>query len=110
MRIWILGFGFESIYKHESKSSIVVRILIYVYEEQKGSVRLGSQFSMNFSITNGTRQGSVLSPALFSAYLDDLLKSLRSKGLGCHIGGIWMGAAGYADDLLLMAPSRNSMS
>ena len=24
--------------------------------------------------------------------------------------GIWMGAVGYADDLLLMAPSRCSMS
>ena len=49
----------------------------------------------------------MLSPLLFSVYLDGLLKYLRRKGLGCHIGGIWYGACGYADDLLLMAPSRD---
>ena len=56
-------------------------------------------------ITNGTRQGSVLSPTLFSVYLDDLLQELRHLGVGCHVGGVWVGAAGYADDLILLAPS-----
>ena len=27
--------------------------------------------------------------------------------LGCHIKGFWVGACGYADDLILMAPSRD---
>ncbi len=48
-----------------------------------------------FPIVNGTRQGSVLSPALFAVYVDGLLKELRSLGLGCHIGGIYMGAVGF---------------
>ena len=26
--------------------------------------------------------------------------------LGCHIGGYWFGACGYADDLILLAPNR----
>ena len=30
-------------------------------------------------------------------------------GLGCHMGGVWVGAAGYADDLILLAPSRTAM-
>ena len=55
-------------------------------------------------------QGSVLSPIFFSLYLDDLLKKLRKAGLGCHISGEWFGAAGYADDLILMSPSREAMS
>jgi hypothetical protein len=59
-----------------------------------------------FRLTNGTRQGSVLSPLLFSVYLDDLLTELRSLQLGCHIGGLWYGACGYADDLILLAPNR----
>ena len=63
-----------------------------------------------FYITNGTRQGSVLSPTLFSVYLDGLLKELRNQGLGCHVAGVWMGAAGYADDLALLAQSRETMS
>ena len=51
----------------------------------------------------------VLSPILFSLYIDGLLQKLRHQGLGCHVGGTWMGAAGYADDLALKAPSRQSM-
>ena len=88
---------------------IVVRALICVYEEQKGCVTWSGTRSTSFSITNGTRQGSVLSPTLFSVYLDDLLKELRHTGLGCHMGGVWVGAAGYADDLILLAPSRTAM-
>ena len=86
---------------------IVVRVLVFVYEEQTGWVKLAGKRSTPFKITNGTRQGSVLSPVLFSVYLDDLLKELRKLQLGCHIGGYWLGGCGYADDLILMAPSRD---
>jgi hypothetical protein len=86
---------------------VVVRCLIYMYEEQTGYVKLAGKKSSTFQITNGTRQGSVMSPALFSVYLDDLIQELRTLGLGCHIGGWWMGACGYADDLILLAPVRS---
>ena len=51
----------------------------------------------------------MLSPTLFSVYLDDLLVELRSIGLGCHVAGLWIGAVAFADDLLLLAPSRSAM-
>ena len=85
-------------------------MLIHIYTEQEAWVRWGSQKSSTFRITNGTRQGSVLSPALFCVYLDDLLKELRQLGLGCHMAGLWVGAVGFADDLLLLAPSRGAMA
>ena len=87
---------------------IVVRVLVCVYEEQQGCASWSGVKSSSFSIRNGTRQGSVLSPCLFSVYIDDLLKRLRYSGLGCHMGGMWVGAAGYADDLILLAPSRSA--
>ena len=90
--------------------TIVIRMLIYIYMEQEAWVRWGNVRSDTFSITNGTRQGSVLSPALFAVYLDDLLLELRSYRLGCHMAGLWIGAVGFADDLLLMAPSRSAMA
>ena len=48
----------------------------------------------------------MLSPILFSVYLDDLLGDLRRLQLGCHIAGFWFGAFGYEDDLILLAPNR----
>ena len=58
---------------------------------------------------NGTRQGSILSPALFAVYVDDLLVELRKLGIGCQVAGVYMGAVGFCDDLLLLAPTRDGM-
>ena len=85
---------------------IVVRVLVFMYEEQTGWVTLAGRQSSPFTLTNGTRQGSVLSPLIFSVYLDDLLRELRRLQLGCSIAGCWYGACGYADDLIILAPNR----
>ena len=85
---------------------LVVRVLSFIYEEQSGCVRLVGESSEPFSLKNGTRQGSVLSPALWCIYLDGLLEELRRKKLGCYVAGLWMGACAYADDLLCLAPTR----
>ena len=65
--------------------------------------------SKDFGITNGTRQGSCLYPALFSLYMDDLLLELRNSGLGCYVGGLFAGAGSYCDDLVLLGPTRSSL-
>ena len=77
----------------------MVRALLYVYTKQEAWVKWGNVCSEAFSISNGTRQGSILSPAIFSVYIDDLIKDLRNLGLGCRIGGVWMAAVGYANNL-----------
>ena len=86
---------------------IVIRVLVFIYEEQTGWVKIGGLWSEEFGISNGTRLGSVLSPSLFSVYLDDLLVQLRKLSLGCHIGGYWLGVLVFADDLILLALCRN---
>ena len=86
--------------------AVVIQVLVFMYEEQEGCVKLGGRRSSSFRITNGTRQGSVLYPVLFSVSLDDLLAELRRLQLGCHIGGWCFGALGNADDLILLAPNR----
>ena len=89
--------------------AIVIRTLIFIYEEQTAWVSWGSARSAQFGIVNGTRQGSVLSPGFFSVYIDELLVKLRKSGVACHIGGRFFGAAGYADDIILLAPCRSAM-
>jgi len=57
---------------------------------------------------NGVKQGGVLSPVLFCVYVDGLLKSLQSTGVGCFIGNIYTAILAYADDTVLLAPTANA--
>ena len=77
--------------------------------EQYGWVRWGDAKSSQMSLSNGTRQGALLSPILWSVYADPMLSRLRHLGLGAKICGLFAGAVLFADDVLLIAPSRNSM-
>ena len=81
----------------------MVRAIIVVYEKQFAWVRWGMARSEMFPIVNGTRQGSVLSPALFSIYMDEILHNLRDLGVGCYVGEVLLDDADY---LVLLAPTR----
>ena len=60
-------------------------------------------------VKNGVRQGAVLSPTLFSLYMNSLLLQLKDSGFGCHIGNEFYGALAYADDVALLCPSRSGL-
>ena len=60
---------------------------------------------VNFNVSNGVKQGGVISPILFCCYIDQLFSQLlEHSGLGCHGGVSCAGAFGYADDIALVAP------
>ena len=52
-------------------------------------VRWGEIVSSQFSVSNGVKQGGVMSPVLFTVYLDNLLKNLRQCNIGCKIGATY---------------------
>ena len=56
-------------------------------------------------MSQGVRQGGVLSPILFSLYVDDALVRLNETDLGCNLCGLFINAIMYADDIILMSPS-----
>lgn len=60
-------------------------------------------------VYNGVKQGGVLSPLLFSLYLDNLLINLAQSGYGCYIGHQFTGALAYADDVILLSPSVHGL-
>ena len=89
---------------------LTVRLLLNMYTEQKLQVKWNGILSDKFGVTNGVRQGGVLSPLFYSIYIDDLLEKLKRNGIGCHIGHHFVGAFGYADDLILLSPSLSGLT
>ena len=87
-------------------SFCVMRIMLYIYENQRCHVKWAAEFSDLFSVSNGVRQGAVSSTILFAVYIDDLLSLLKGSRLGCHIDNVFVGAFVFADDILLFAASR----
>ena len=70
----------------------VVRFLSSWYSSQMMKVGWDKSLSAPFHVSNGVRQGGVLSPVLFSVYLDGLLQKLADSGVGCHWGHLFAGA------------------
>jgi hypothetical protein len=67
-------------------------------------IRWGDKLSRSFRVSNGVRQGGVISPLLFNVYTDELSNLLCASGVGC-IMGIRINHIMYADDLCLLATS-----
>ena len=87
---------------------LVARFLASLYTSQLVRVKWNDYVTYPFNVSNGVKQGGVLSPILFTLYLDELLNNLRKSGYGCHIGNVFLGALAYADDVTLISPSRTA--
>ena len=88
---------------------VIIRFLIKMYTCQKLRIKWGNELSPEIPVSNGVKQGGVLSPILFCIYIDKLLQRLKVSGYGCHIGDIFFGALGYTDDVTLLASRLSSL-
>ena len=88
---------------------LIARFLARLYTSQKCCVKWGHTHSRQFNVQNGIKQGGVLSPVLFCIYMDELLLRLKGSKFGCYIGHIFMGAFGYADDIVVLSPMKQGL-
>ena len=86
-----------------------LNLLIYWYLNLSCCCQWNGVKSNFFKVTTGTKQGGVLSPKIFTLYVDDLISRLRRRGIGCHIILLFLACILYADDLCLVAPTRGAM-
>ena len=90
-------------------SPLILRCILFIYTNQSCNVRWGNAHSSSFQVTNGVRQGAVSSPILFCIYIDKLIKQLRYSSIGCQISNVYLGVWVYADDIILLSPSRRGL-
>ncbi len=82
----------------EGVPKYIVRILSYWYAHQTMQVKWDDCVSTPFQVSNGVRQGSILSPILFNFYMNSLSKELKMCKTGCMVGSTVVNHLMYADD------------
>ena len=69
----------------------------------------GNELSNEFKVENWAKQGAILSPTLFSIYIDGIFDTLKTSRLGCTIKNNYHGAIAYTDDIVLLSPYRDGL-
>lgn len=64
---------------------------------------------VDVTIERGVRQGDPISPKLFTAVLDDVMSRLEWQTKGVNVEGKWLPYIAYADDIAVLATSRNEL-
>ena len=85
--------------------SIILRLLMNMYLINSAVVRWNNATSSPFKVCNGVKQGGVLSPYLFTLYVQPLIDEVRESKLGCHVGHLTCNIFMYADDIILLSPT-----
>jgi hypothetical protein len=97
----------------------MLRMVASLYRSTEGCVRVNDQCTASFPIVRGVRQGGVLSPLLFVAFINDILDQMRREGLGVRVPQIerdtpWsppckLDGLLWADDIVLLAESPEGL-
>ena len=72
-------------------------------------IRWGNTYSTKFLVTNGVKQGGILSPFLFNVYMNNLSLSLNSSSIGGSLGDNVINHLCYPDDLCPISLSSSGM-
>lgn len=83
----------------------VVKMIYDWYSNQTVRVRWAGWTSEAFGVSNGVRQGGVLSPIFFNIIIDELLNEVERTGYGARLAGTPVGCIAYADDITLISPT-----
>ena len=80
--------------------------VMYHYLNMSCTTKWNDKFSSSFDVLTRTKQGGILSPDFFAMYMHDLIKKLESCGYGCKVAQLYVACLFFADDIVLLSPSR----
>lgn len=87
-------------------STKMLKVIQSLYEETMSAVWNGEEMSNWFRSKMGVKQGCLLSPLLFSIFLDDLVEFLPG---GILFNGLNIKLLLYADDIVIIAETANML-
>ena len=90
-------------------NSRFVNALKGIYDSVKCTVRINGHLSKWFDVSNGLKQGCLLSPILFSIYINDLVEKIKSTCSGIPIKDENVCVLMYADDLVILARNERDL-
>lgn len=79
------------------------------YDSSQGLVKLNNTCSELFKIGCGVKQGGIISPYLFNAFIDDLIMECTQMNIGGLVGSLNVSIIVYADDIILISPSNDQL-
>ena len=85
------------------------RIIRSLYENTESCVLIGEEKTNYFDVDVGVRQGCILSPTLFSIYINSMAEEINQSGIGIEVLGSRIAILLYADDIVLIAESAGDL-
>jgi hypothetical protein len=85
------------------------RVLREWSRERKCGVIWDKEVGEWFDMESGVAQGCPLSPLLFSLFINDIAVEIKEKGGGVQYGGVRVSLLMYADDMVLLADSKEGL-
>ena len=80
-----------------------------LYADVECCVRINGTLSKWFKVNNGVKQGCMLSPALFSIFINDLATEIKNLQCGIPVGDDQISILMFADDIALISETEESM-
>ena len=80
-----------------------------LYDGSMSQVRINNHLGKAFAVSRGLCQGCVLSPLLFSLYINSLVSELKHKDCGVLCCGMQVSSLLFADDTVLLAENAEDI-
>ncbi|GBP92567.1 Retrovirus-related Pol polyprotein from type-1 retrotransposable element R2 [Eumeta japonica] len=94
--------------KHQNIPDIYINIIKNIYIKSTSRVKL-DRLGPKINIRRGVKQGDPLSPKLFIAVLQNIMKDLKWEGKGINIDGKYLSNLRFADDIVLFSTSSKQL-
>ena len=87
----------------------IIYLLLHYMRNQRARVLWNGEKGQYLYIDKGVRQGGILSPTLFKLYIDHILEEILKLNIGCKLGLLRVNIIAYADDIVLLANSKENL-